>query len=108
MTQEKKPLYTDSDLHRASPVSFAREALGVNLWSKQEEVLDALGQGPRVAVKSGNGLGKGFSAAVALLWFLCCHDPAIVLTNGELSLHGCVEAKAGAMATPSSSCQSAN
>ncbi len=81
MTQAKKPLYTPSDHHRASPVAFAREALGVSLWSKQEEVLDALGQGPRVAVKSGNGLGKGFSAAVSLLWFLCCHDPAIVLST---------------------------
>ena len=35
----------------------------------------------RVAVKSGNGLGKGFSAAVAVLWYLYTHDPAIVLST---------------------------
>ena len=35
----------------------------------------------RVAVKSGNGLGKGFSAAVAILWFLYCHDEAVVLST---------------------------
>ena len=36
----------------------------------------------RVAVKSGNGLGKGFCAAVALLWFLYAHrDAAIVLST---------------------------
>ena len=39
----------------------------------------------RVAVKSGNGLGKGFCAAVALLWFLHTHDSrdesAIVLST---------------------------
>ena len=65
----------------ASPVEFAREVLGVALWSKQEEVLEALRVHRRVAVKSGNGLGKGFSAAVAILWFLCCHDPAVVLST---------------------------
>ena len=64
-----------------SPVDFAREVLKVKLWSKQEEVLDALLLNRRVAVKSGNGLGKGFCAAVAVLWFLHYHDPAIVLST---------------------------
>ena len=35
----------------------------------------------RVAVKSGNGLGKDFTAAVALLWYLQAHDPGIVLST---------------------------
>ena len=65
----------------SSPVMFAKEVLGVSMWSKQEEVLAALREHRRVAVKSGNGLGKGFSAAVAILWFLCCHDPAVVLST---------------------------
>ena len=65
----------------ASPVVFAREVLGVALWSKQEEVLEALRVHRRVAVKSGHGLGKGFSAAVAILWFLYYHDPAVVLST---------------------------
>ena len=47
-----------------SPLDFARDVLGVTLWSKQEEVLSALPGHRRVAVKSGNGLGKGFCAAV--------------------------------------------
>ena len=64
-----------------SPVEFAQRVLQVELWAKQEEVLAALGEHRRVAVKSGNGLGKGFSAAVAALWFLYAHDPAIVLTT---------------------------
>ena len=63
------------------PVAFAREALGVTLWSKQEEVLRALMEKRRVAVKSGNGLGKDFTAAVALLWYLHTHDPGIVLST---------------------------
>ena len=63
------------------PQVFARRVLGVNLWGKQEEALAALAQHRRVAVKSGNGLGKGFSAAIAVLWFLHSHDPAIVLST---------------------------
>ncbi len=64
-----------------TPGQFAREVLGVELWARQEEVLAALPERRRVAVKSGNGLGKGFSAAVAVLWFLHRHDPAIVLST---------------------------
>ncbi len=37
-----------------------------------------------MAVKSGNGLGKGFSAAVAILWFLVCHEPAVVLSTAPI------------------------
>ena len=63
------------------PVGFARDVLGVTLWSKQEEVLRAVMEERRVAVKSGNGLGKDFTAAVALLWYLHAHDPGIVLST---------------------------
>ena len=65
-----------------SPVAFAREVLGVSLWDKQVEVLDALTADRRVAVKAGNGLGKGFCAAVAVLWFMHSHpEAAIALTT---------------------------
>ena len=65
-----------------TPLEFATETLGVKLWSKQQEVLGALVEHRRVAVKSGNGLGKGFCASVALLWFLHIHqDAAIVLST---------------------------
>ena len=56
-----------------SPVAFAHDVLNVRLWDKQEEVLTALTDNRRVAVKSGNGLGKGFCAAVAVLWFMHSH-----------------------------------
>ncbi len=63
------------------PLPFANDVLRVQLWSKQKEVLTALPSRRRVAVKSGNGLGKGYCAAVAVLWFLYYHDPAIVLST---------------------------
>ena len=65
-----------------TPLEFASDVLGVELWAKQREVLSALVQHRRVAVKSGNGLGKGFCAAVALLWFIHAHkDAAIALST---------------------------
>ena len=65
-----------------SPVAFARDVLGVRLWEKQEEVLNALTSNRRVAVKAGNGLGKGFCAAVAVLWYMHTHpEAAITLTT---------------------------
>ena len=63
------------------PLRFATDVLGVDPWEKQREVLDAVMRERRVAVKSGNGLGKDFIAAVAVLWYLHCHDPAIVLST---------------------------
>ena len=64
-----------------SPLDFASDMLCAKLWDKQREVLAALPDHRRVAVKSGNGLGKGYSAAVAVLWFLYCHEPGIVLST---------------------------
>ncbi|MCH8225952.1 MAG: hypothetical protein IIC97_08800 [Chloroflexi bacterium] len=65
-----------------TPLEFASEVLGVKLWAKQREVLGSLVEHRRVAVKSGNGLGKGFCAAVALLWFIHVHkDAAIALST---------------------------
>ncbi len=66
---------------KLSPEEFAQDILRVDLWHKQAEVLSALPDNQRVAVKSGNGLGKGFCASVAVLWFLYTHDPAIVLST---------------------------
>ena len=63
------------------PVRFARDFLSVQLWTKQEEILNALRDHRRVAVKAGNGLGKGFTAAIAALWFAYSHKPATVLTT---------------------------
>lgn len=65
-----------------SPLEFASDVLGVELWPKQQEVLSSLLEHRRVTVKSGNSLGKGFCAAVALLWFLHSHkDAAIALST---------------------------
>jgi phage terminase large subunit len=55
--------------------------LGVTLWEKQGEILEALARHPQVAVKSGHGVGKSFLAACAAHWFLYCFSPSLVLTT---------------------------
>ena len=70
-----------SEAEYISPLTFASDVLEVKLWERQQEVLAALPDHRRVAVKSGNGLGKGYSAAVAVLWYLHCHNPGIVLST---------------------------
>ncbi|HOA01392.1 MAG TPA: hypothetical protein PLF11_00055 [Bacillota bacterium] len=64
-----------------SPSLFAEHVLGEWLWSKQREVLDALIDNERVAVRSCHGIGKTFLASVAVVWFLYTHKPAIVVTT---------------------------
>jgi phage terminase large subunit len=42
------------------------------LWSKQREILSALVKHRRVAVRSGHGLGKSFTAAIATMYLAFC------------------------------------
>jgi hypothetical protein len=54
---------------RDTPVEFAREVLGLRLWSRQEEILRAAFEHSRVAVRSGHKIGKSTSAVALALWF---------------------------------------
>lgn len=61
---------------RENPIIFARQALGFEPDKWQAEMLNALRDNPRVAVKSGQGVGKTGTTSVAILWFLRCHYQA--------------------------------
>ncbi len=50
-------------------------------WSKQEEILDAVRDYSRVAVRSCNGSGKTYIAAHAVLWWLVCYPDSLVITT---------------------------
>ncbi|MFQ5912427.1 MAG: hypothetical protein ACE5JS_04525 [Nitrospinota bacterium] len=52
------------------PVRFVQECLGAEPEPYQADVLDALAEFPRVAVRSGHGVGKTAVAAWAVTWFL--------------------------------------
>lgn len=67
--------------YRADPVLFAREVLRFEPDGWQKESLEDLAVVPKVAIKSGQGVGKTGVEAVALLWFLTCFPyPRVVAT----------------------------
>lgn len=73
--QKKIPIY------RENPVLFAQEVLLFEPDDWQKQALMDLAESPKVAIKSGQGVGKTGMEAVALLWFLCCYPyPRIVAT----------------------------
>ena len=63
------------------PVRFVKNRLNINPWRKQQDILEALAKHNRVAVRSCNGSGKTFTAALATIWWLMAHDEAIVVTT---------------------------
>lgn len=68
-------------MYRKDPVLYEREVLSFEPDRWQEEVLSDLAGNPKVAVKSGQGVGKTSVEAVALLWFLTCFPyPRVVAT----------------------------
>jgi phage terminase large subunit len=77
------PQYSDSVRERWAndPVKFTSETLGASPWSKQTEILEAIRDHVRVAVRSCNGSGKTYIAAHVVLWWLMCHPDAIVITT---------------------------
>jgi len=71
-----------SSRYREDPVAFFREILGVEPWSRQAEVLEAIRDHSRVAVKSGHKVGKSNLAAGAALWFYSSFpDARAVMTS---------------------------
>ncbi len=54
---------------------------GSEPWSKQIEVMTSVRDNPRTAVKSGNGVGKTWTAAHVVLWFLTAYRPSRVITT---------------------------
>lgn len=68
-------------VYRDDPERFAREILGIELWSRQSEVLRTVRDHPRVAVKSGRRVSKSHSAMIIALWFYCSWPDARVVIS---------------------------
>ena len=66
---------------RNRPEWFATHRLGVNLRQEQLQVLKALRSHDLVAVQAPYGSGKTYAAAIAVIWWLMAHDPAIAITT---------------------------
>ncbi|AKF06069.1 hypothetical protein [Sandaracinus amylolyticus] len=60
-----------SPKYQRDPVGFFREILGVDPWSRQVDVLNAVRDYDRVAVKSGRRVSKSHTVGGIALWWYC-------------------------------------
>jgi hypothetical protein len=74
-----------SALYAADPIGFATHVLGVELWEKQQEILEAVRDHARVTVRSGHKVGKSLCAATIALWFYCSFADARVVMSSVTS-----------------------
>lgn len=65
----------EDQVNPLDPVDWIQKTFNIELWSKQREIIRALEDYKQVAVKSGHGVGKSFTAAVAAAWWVATHPP---------------------------------
>jgi len=69
--------------YRTDPVAWVRRKIGEWVWSKQAEIMRAVVEHRRTAVKSCHGVGKSHLASRVAAWWLDVHPPgtAFVVTT---------------------------
>ena len=65
------------------PVAFATEALGLEVWSRQREVLEATQQRAQIAVRAGRKVSKSNTIAVLALHNGLCRGAPTLLTSSS-------------------------
>lgn len=66
--------------------NFAEDVLGLQLAATQKQILRALTEHERILVVSGNGVGKSYTAAIAMLAYLSTNlDSTVMGTSGSYS-----------------------
>lgn len=66
-----------------NPTMWAKDVLGIHLWSKQREVMQSVQENIHTAVRSCHGSGKSLLASVIACWWIAVHPEgeAIVVTT---------------------------
>lgn len=81
VTAETRIVFPSSRF-RDDPAAFCREVLGFEPWAKQVEILEAVRDHRRVAVRSGHKVGKSSGAAALALWHWASYpDARVVMTS---------------------------
>jgi hypothetical protein len=72
---------------RGDPVRWAEERARVEIWSKQREILRAVTEHPRVAIRSAHSTGKTFTMGLLTCWWIDTHPAgeARVITTAPTS-----------------------
>lgn len=71
------------DAYRTDPQGWARDVLGIHMWSKQVEVSDSVRTNKRTTVAAAHSVSKSFTASILACWWVAVHPPgeAIVITT---------------------------
>lgn len=77
VAQSKKAEYKEN------PTLWAKEVLGIELWSKQREIGESVVKNKKTIVKSSHSTGKSFTMATLACWWVCTRweDDAIVVST---------------------------
>jgi hypothetical protein len=68
------------------PVFFVENVVGMTtLWEKQREIMHSVRDNARTAVRSSNGVGKTFTTANTVTWFLTTHPNSVVVSTAPTS-----------------------
>jgi hypothetical protein len=69
--------------YKTNPVLWAKDVLGIDPWSKQIDILEAVQANDHVAVRSCHGSGKSYIASILACWWVAVHPEgeAIVVTT---------------------------
>lgn len=59
--------------YQTNPKAWCKDVLGIDLWSKQEDMFDAILANDHTAVRSCHGSGKSFNAALVACWWAATH-----------------------------------
>lgn len=72
LEQAKSNLQTlaKKEMYKHDIALWAKEKLGIHLWSKQVEIAQALIKHKKVAVKSCHGSGKSYFASIVVAWWV--------------------------------------
>ena len=57
------------------PITFITDHLGEHLWSKQVEIVESVRDNRHTAVRSCHGIGKSFTGARVVSWWIESHAP---------------------------------
>ena len=77
MTQDEVNAYILKALE--SPANYGRMILGLDIFPKQEVILEAINRFPRTAIAGCNSSGKTFSVVVDVMWLLTVEDRIAIL-----------------------------
>src|SRR3990172_4214690 len=73
--------------YQNDPAAYARKVLGIEIWERQVEMLEAVRDYQRVLVISGHGIGKSFVAGVMNNWHFDAFPNSVTASTAPKENH---------------------